>query len=121
MIWSITLNGVVGLSMYIAVLFCAGDIDAAINSSYVYPFVEIVLQATSSRAGSAVIAAIIVIVFFGLVIGVVAASSRMLWAFARDRGVPCWTWLRQVSNPLFPDTYDVLTGRCRSGQSQPSR
>ena len=93
-VWSVVLNGAIGLSMFIAILFCIGDIDAAVTSPYVYPFIEVLIQATKSVAGTAVILAIIIIVDLALVIGVVAASSRMLWSFARDRGVPGW---RQIS------------------------
>ena len=97
-VWSTVLNGVAGLSMYIAILFCMGDLDAAVNSDYIYPFIEVLLQATRSVAGTAAIIAILIIVDLGLVIGVVAASSRMLWSFARDRGVPGW---RQISKVGF--------------------
>ena len=100
-VWSIVLNGIVGLSMFIAILFCIGDLDAAVNSDFIYPFIEVLLQATRSVAGTAVIIAILIIVDLGLVIGVVAASSRMLWSFARDRGVPGW---RQISKVNFRST-----------------
>lgn len=93
-VWCIVLNGVVGLAMYIAILFCIGDLEAAIHTDFIYPFIEVLVQATNSTAGSAVILAILIIVDLALVIGVVAAASRMLWSFARDRGVPGW---RQVS------------------------
>ena len=96
-VWSVVLNGAIGLSMFIAILFCIGDINAAVTSTYVYPFIEVLIQATKSVAGTAVILAIIIIVDLALVIGVVAASSRMLWSFARDRGVPGWRQISKVS------------------------
>ncbi|KAL9081129.1 MAG: hypothetical protein Q9159_007419 [Coniocarpon cinnabarinum] len=96
MVWGLVINGVVGLSMDIAVLFSAGDIDKALNSDYVYPFIEVVMQALDSRAGTAIVVAVIIVVDVALVIGVVAASSRMLWSFARDRGVPFWKQVQQV-------------------------
>ena len=96
-IWSVFLNGVVGASMYIAILFRMGDVNAALNTEYVYPFIEVLLQALHSTAGSAVILAILIIVDLGLVVGVVAASSRMLWSFARDRGVPGWRQISKVN------------------------
>lgn len=95
-VWCIVLNGVVGLSMYFAILFNLGDLQAAMDSDYIYPFIEVLLQAIRSQAGTAVILAILIIVDLGLVIGVVAASSRMLWSFARDRGVPGWRRMSQV-------------------------
>ena len=100
-VWSIVLNGVIGLTMYIAILFCIGDINAALNTTYVYPFIEVLVQATHSAAGSAGILAILIIVDLGLVIGVVAASSRMLWSFARDRGVPGWRQISRVPYLLW--------------------
>lgn len=95
LVWSRILNAVIGLSMYIAILFCVGDLEAAINTEYVYPFIEVLVQAVHSTAGSAAILDILIVVDLGLVIGVVAASSRMLWSSARDRGIPGW---RQISN-----------------------
>ena len=97
-IWGTVLNGIVGLSMYIAILFCMGDVDKALTTDYIYPFIEVLMQATNSRSGSAVIVAVLVLVDFALVVGVVAASSRMLWSFARDRGVPGWRHISKVSH-----------------------
>ena len=102
-IWCVLINGVVGLSMYIAILFCLGNLDEVVNSKFIYPFIEVILQATRSSAGTVVILAIFIIVDLGLVIGVVAASSRMLWAFARDRGVPGWRYISRVSY-ILPST-----------------
>ena len=82
--------------MYIALLFRAGNLEATLKSNYVYPFIEIFFRAYKSRAGTAVILATIIVVDVGLVISVVAASSRMLWSFARDRGFPFWTYVRRV-------------------------
>ena len=44
MVFSIGLNGVLGFVMIIALLFCIGDIDNAINSPTKYPFIEIFYQ-----------------------------------------------------------------------------
>ena len=94
--------------MYIAILFCAGDLEAAINTEYVYPFIEVLVQAIHSTAGSAVILAILIVVDLGLVIGVVAASSRMLWSFARDRGIPGWRQISKVGCVSW-FAHDLLT------------
>ena len=95
-VWSVVFNGAVGLAMYIAILFCAGDLDAAINTPYKYPFIEVLLQATNSVIGTGVIIGILIFMDLGLVVGVLAASSRMFWAFARDRGVPGWRLISKV-------------------------
>ena len=96
-IWGTVLNGIFGLSMYLAILFCMGDVNNALTTDYIYPFIEVLMQATNSRAGSAVIVAVIILVDFALVVGVVAAASRMLWSFARDRGVPGWRQISKVN------------------------
>jgi choline transport protein len=96
MMWCIFVNGIVGLAMYFALLFCAGDLDATLTSRFIYPFIEVLEQALGSSTGTALVITIILLVDLGLVIGVVAASSRMLWSFARDRGVPGWCRSTQV-------------------------
>lgn len=101
-VWGTVLNGVVGLSMYIAILFSMGDVNNALTTDYVYPFIEVLVQATNSKPGSAVILAVLIIVDLALVVGVVAASSRMLWSFARDRGVPGWRYISKVKCSYNP-------------------
>ena len=95
-VWGTFLNGIIGLSMFITILFCIGYLHAVESSPYIYPFIEVLLQATNSTAGTAVILALIIVADLALVIGVVAASSRMLWSFARDRGVPGWKHISKV-------------------------
>lgn len=101
-IWGITVNGMIGLAMYIAVLFCLGDLESITESTYIYPFIAELQQATQSTAGTAIIMAVILVVDIGLNIGVVVASSRMLWSFARDRGVPGWRWISKVPDISTP-------------------
>ena len=84
-----------------------GDVNKALTTDYVYPFIEVLMQATNSRSGSAVIVAVIILVDFALVVGVVAAASRMLWSFARDRGVPGWRHISKVNH-----TYSLWLNIC---------
>ena len=49
MVISVMLNGVLGLSILIATLFCMGDVQAALNSPTGYPFMEIFFYATGSN------------------------------------------------------------------------
>ena len=100
MIWGIALSGTVGLSMWIAVLFCLGNPQEALDTEYVFPFIEVLVQAIRSTGGSAAIVAVLIVVNLGVIIGVVAASARMLWSFARDRGIPGWRFISKVFIPL---------------------
>ena len=87
-IGSIILNGVLGIGMLIAILFCMGDVNAALTSPTSYPFIEIFTQATKSQAGGTALSAFIIAMFVLANIALVASASRQLWAFARDNGVP---------------------------------
>ena len=100
MIASIVINGVLGTAMYMAVLFCIGDINAVLGSPYGQPFIEVFVQATNSTAGSAVMVAVVIITFIGGCIGYIAAASRQLWSFSRDQGVPFSKELSRVRHIL---------------------
>ena len=97
MITSILLNGALGFGMLIAVLFCVGDMDAALHSPTGYPFMGIFVQATHSIGASTVMAMVVTVLSVCATIGFLASSSRMTWAFARDRGLPGWQYLSKVS------------------------
>ncbi|KAF5022852.1 hypothetical protein F66182_5085 [Fusarium sp. NRRL 66182] len=93
---SITINGVLGFGMIIAMLYSATDIDAAIESPTGYPFMEIFYQATGSIGGTAAMASLIIVMTLSATVGVIASTSRMLWAFARDNALPFSSTLAQV-------------------------
>jgi len=93
---SVILNGVFGFAMIIAVLFCIGDLDAALSTNTGYPFMEILLQATNSVPGSAAMAALITVLALCATVGLLASTSRMFWSFSRDRGLPGWKTLQTV-------------------------
>ncbi|KAE8419508.1 putative amino acid permease [Aspergillus pseudocaelatus] len=98
LILSIVLNGCLGFGMLIAVLFCAGNLEDALNSPTGYPFMEIFYKATSSLPGSLFMCSILIIIYCCSLMGLLAAASRQLWSFSRDRGVPGWRWWSQVSS-----------------------
>ena len=90
-------NFFVGLAMLLAELFCIPDPNGLISLSLQYPFVQVFLNSTGSVWGSALLLAIIIFCQIGLNICNVAAGSRVLWSFARDRGVPGWQYLNRVT------------------------
>lgn len=100
---SVLINGSLGFGMLLATLFCLGNIEKTLNSPTGYPFMEIFLQATDSIAGTATMGAIITTMGICTSVGMLAASSRQVWSFARDRGVPGWrVWSRVTSNKAMP-------------------
>jgi choline transport protein len=77
-----------GFSMLIAILYCLGDIDAALTTPTGYPFIEIFTQASRSVAGGTALSAFLVLMFTFATLSVLTTSSRQLRAFARDAAVP---------------------------------
>ncbi|KAI4123159.1 MAG: hypothetical protein LQ338_005408 [Usnochroma carphineum] len=96
MVATTLLNGVLGFAALIAILFCAGDIEAAEKSATGYPFMEIFYQATKSAGGATAMSCVILLMGYLATIGLIATASRMTWAFARDNGLPGSRWLAKV-------------------------
>lgn len=99
MVSAIAVNGLLGFAMLLAVLFCLGDIMAVMESPLTaagYPFIQIFYTAIEARGGATVMTALVCsLMFFGTA-ACFTTASRMLWAFARDNGVPCSDKLARV-------------------------
>lgn len=92
----IFLNGLLGLAMLLICLFGFGDPTTIFESSTGFPFMAIFLQAVGTVNGALTMAAIITIMDIGATISITASASRMIWSFARDRGMPGWRHLGHV-------------------------
>ncbi|KAJ2991258.1 hypothetical protein NUW58_g2579 [Xylaria curta] len=84
----LAINGTLGFSMLIATLFSIGSIDEALTENPHYPFMAIFRHAVGSTAGATVMASIVVVMSFSATTNCMASTSRLYWAFARDRGLP---------------------------------
>lgn len=101
MMTGITLNGFLGFGMLLAVLFCLGDVDAALQTPTGFPFIEIFQQGVGTVGGATAMTTIVVALGICGTIGFLASSSRMTWAFSRDRGLPGWVHLSKVIISIF--------------------
>ncbi|CAG8950590.1 hypothetical protein HYFRA_00002799, partial [Hymenoscyphus fraxineus] len=108
MVFSVALNGAMGFGMLIALLFCLGDIDSALESPTGFPFIEIFRQATNSKAGATIMTCIIMVIVLAAAIGIMATSSRLLWSFARDGGVPFSRYINRVHLKTALPLYSIL-------------
>lgn len=96
---SIGINGCLGFGILIATMFCTGpDLGGKLGEITGYPYMGIFLEATNSVSGSLAMSAIILVVYIGELMGLLAAASRQLWSFSRDRGVPGWRLWSRVRN-----------------------
>ena len=53
-----------------------------------FPFIQVFYDGTGSKAGATVMASLVVGILSCTVTGFLATASRMIWSFARDRGIP---------------------------------
>ena len=100
MVSTTLLNGALGFAMLIAVLFVTVDIESALQSptgALGFPFMQIFYDATGSLGGASTMICIIIIMDIAAAIAFLATSSRIVWAFGRDRGLPFWRTMSQVS------------------------
>ena len=109
---SIGLNGIMGFAMLIAILFCIGDIEKALTSPTNFPFIEIFKQAVSTNGGATAMTSVVLSLMIFATIAILAAASRMTWAFARDNGLPGSRFLSRVEPrtklPLYSIALSVL-------------
>ncbi|KAJ8107514.1 hypothetical protein OPT61_g8810 [Boeremia exigua] len=96
MMWAVFFNGVFGIIMMITFVFCGGALDSVIDSPTGVPVLQAVYNATGSVAGTVIMGAILVILVFFAAVSVTAASSRQIWAFARDKGLPFSSWIEHI-------------------------
>lgn len=88
MLGTLLLNGLSGLTMTITFAYTLGPIADALSPTYNFAFIGSFLNATNSRAAATVMTSILTVLFFCSALSGVATSSRQLFAFARDHGVP---------------------------------
>jgi amino acid transporter len=99
----IAINGSLGFVMVLTVLLRLGDIDAVLAENPAFPFMAIFHQAVQSRTGAAVMASIVMVLTISANVGFSASTSRICWAFARDKGLPGWRQLSKASILLRQD------------------
>ena len=98
------LNIPLAFAMLLVFLFAMTDVETAVTQAF--PFVWI-LQNSLSTAGAQAITAIMFILVFMIATSCFASTSRQLFAFARDNGMPFPTWMKKVD-----PKYNVSVNSC---------
>ncbi|KIW68325.1 hypothetical protein PV04_04278 [Phialophora macrospora] len=88
MIWSVVVNGCAGFAYIIAVLYAITDADTVLSTPTGLPIIAVFLQATDNQKAATAMITAVIIVFSMNLFGCTASVSRLLWAFARDHGLP---------------------------------
>ncbi|PVI00908.1 amino acid transporter [Periconia macrospinosa] len=105
----IAINGSLGFAMVVSVLFRAGNIDEALEQNPLFPVMAIFKNAVRSTAGAAAMSSLIFILSVSSTVGLMASTSRIFWAFSRDRALPGWRTLSKVSPRTSIPVYSVIT------------
>jgi amino acid transporter len=108
----VAVNGTLGFLMIITLCFTLGDVSSILATPTGYPFIQIFFNTTQSYAATNVMTTIIIIVLTSSVISEIATSSRQLWSFARDGGLPLSRYISIVSREFipFPSPWPINTG-----------
>ncbi|KAI4152647.1 MAG: hypothetical protein LQ340_002786 [Diploschistes diacapsis] len=95
MVFSTFFNGMMALALIIAFLFSAGTISED-EAEAIFPYIPILARVMGSNTGAAILISLIIVLQFCACLTTTATASRMLWAFARDRGLPGWQQLIKI-------------------------
>ena len=96
MMFSTIYNGVLGFAMLLTFCFAVGNVDDAVGSATGYPYISVVYNATKSHVATSLLTSLVIILSFPLLISCLASTSRQVFAFARDKGLPFSNGLAQV-------------------------
>ncbi|KAK7425034.1 hypothetical protein QQZ08_008310 [Neonectria magnoliae] len=88
MIDSVAANGVMGHFYGTMPLFSTSSLALLLETKTGFPFIQIFLDVTKSKAGATVMSVIIIATATAATVAGVTSTSRTLWAFARDRATP---------------------------------
>ncbi|KAH7144405.1 amino acid permease [Dactylonectria estremocensis] len=108
MVGSVVVNGVIGFIYVIVLLYCSSSLEALLTTPTGFPFMQIFLDATQSRAGATVMSLMIVLIATAATVAGVASTSRTLWAFARDKATPFDKTLSHVNPKLQVPVNSVI-------------
>ena len=86
--WTIVLNGILAYAIILVMLFCMGDIDAALSAPF--PIIEICQQATGSLGAATAMVCGLLVISCAVNLGSIASASRLTWAWSRDGALPAW-------------------------------
>lgn len=125
MMWAFLLNIPLTFGLLLTYLFCIGDVTEALGSATGYPFIYVFSNATQSRGGTIALVVVVLLLLIMITISSLASSSRQIWAFSRDRGLPFSGWLSHVhpslqipaNSIIFTCLYTILLSLINIGSS----
>lgn len=96
MLSTAAVNYLLGFLMLIAFIAVVGDVEEVLATPTGSPYIQVILNATQSRTATMVMVAFVIFFFIFCAVNQNTTSSRQLYAFARDGGLPCSRWISYV-------------------------
>jgi choline transport protein len=93
---TVILNGILGLVYLVVLLFTMGSISNALSAPTGLPLIEIYYNVTGSRTATTAMTSVNCASAVIGSIAILAATSRLTWAFARDNGLPYSSFFNRV-------------------------
>ncbi|KAM0695670.1 hypothetical protein Q7P36_004152 [Cladosporium allicinum] len=108
------INYVLGFVMTVTFMFALGNIEEDLADASGQPWVAVILRITGSRAATIVLILIMMFMYFFCAVNQVTCSSRQVFAFARDKGLPYHEFLSRVNRNGVPtnSVYVTLAYTC---------
>lgn len=100
MVGATVMNFILGLIFLIPLVFVLPDINAFLNDPYAQPVPVILRSAIGSEAGAFVLAMPLVILGIFCGVACTTATSRCVWAFARDTALPASNWFKKINTGM---------------------
>ncbi|GKT86406.1 choline transport protein (amino acid permease) [Colletotrichum tofieldiae] len=97
MVGSVVVNGLMGLIYGTVLLFCTGPLETLLSTPTGFPFMQIFIDVTKSRAGATILSILIILTAVAATVAGITSTSRTLWAFARDKATPYDHYLSKVN------------------------
>lgn len=99
MVGCVLIGTVTGTIFLIVLLFVCGDVDGVIKSA-AGPLLQILRNATANNAGAICLLMFPLVCMLFATITIMTTSSRMLYAFARDGGLPASPFFSRIHSKL---------------------
>jgi len=75
-------------SFVICLLFSVGDINKVASTPTNLPLIEVFYEATKSKSATNFFVSMPAIILFATQFNIYASVSRLIWTFAKDKGLP---------------------------------
>lgn len=108
MVGSVIVNGIMGLGYCVILLFSIGDLDQLLLSPTGFPFMQLFLNVTKSKAGASILSLTVTFIAIAANAAGLTSTSRTAWAFARDDAIPFSGYLAHVDKRYVVPTRMIV-------------